>query len=809
MTVSTEVDHNDYTGNGTTTNFDYNFRVFKRTDLVVSVLDLDNNLTELILDTDYTVTGAGGYNGGKVILSAPLANGWKISISRNLPLTQDTDLRNQGSFFPEVHEDAFDKLTMLIQQVWSRFSLALRKPSNLANWYDALGNYIRNVRDPSRPQDAATKNYVDTFFGRTLRVPETINTLPSAAVRANKIVAFDNAGNPIVVLPQSGSASDVLIELAKPTGASLIGSKSGNTVQEVLDVIHQSLNDASASTYRLKNLKFLACANKKIKSGESLRIVCVGDSITAGYDVNSPDKIPADNGDWATHAPIQYPLQIQNQLNFYTSASVTVVNRGYSGDTAKACYNRWTTNPNSHVAHIMLGINDALGTSGATFDEYFDYMERLIRRYVDWGCGVVLHTVTSKTFNNINDSSTYFTQSLRALAEMYGCPIFESEEVHEFRLYSAVHSDGTHFNKTGYALYGDAVTAFILSGGWVHQYRKVNSLTMMQTGRSSEGIGFFSKGADLATDLSNSYLTNGSVGRIPANTAGVISYHFYLDCDIANIAIIGNVTDCLLSLSRTYDGGDSASNRLTIKAIQNRRIFETTQVIVPAGRSGSGRNTLAGTLVGRGWKTVFVQFDGRQTVDRYVQGIVIDPIRASEASQLNFGNFRKAKDDVLVVQLPSYSPKGTAATPPSAVSISGDQYFPLPDGLYPFVGPAGSFFDSAPVYVTIETFGSSDATNHPNGITQFILRRAGTSTTLTIEKVYSTATASVIPTSAGIGSSAYIENIQGATNVSKTTDPITTAQGWLWMTFPTTSYTGYYRIEIRCASKGAQSAWLG
>lgn len=96
MTVSTEVDHNDYTGNGTTTNFDYNFRVFKRTDLVVSVLDLDNNLTELILDTDYTVTGAGGYNGGKVILSAPLANGWKISISRDVPLTQETDLRNQG-----------------------------------------------------------------------------------------------------------------------------------------------------------------------------------------------------------------------------------------------------------------------------------------------------------------------------------------------------------------------------------------------------------------------------------------------------------------------------------------------------------------------------------------------------------------------------------------------------------------------------------------------------------------------------------------------------------------------------------------
>ncbi|MDM3724344.1 hypothetical protein O9402_08265 [Proteus mirabilis] len=242
MTVSTELSHEEYVGNGVTTDFDFRFRIFEGKHLIVVVADSDGNEKTLKNGTDYTIVGAGSYHGGKVVLNKPLAQGWKILLERDLPVVQETDLRNQGKFFAEVHEDAFDYLTMLIQKALGTFSLSLRKPTYLSNYYDAKDNRIANLASPKVGTDAANKDYVDNSIkyidSKTLRVNDKdIPSLPNADDRAGKVLTFDKDGYPIAVAPASGSAIDVINQIKNGDG-SLIGVGNGETLKDKLSKIH-------------------------------------------------------------------------------------------------------------------------------------------------------------------------------------------------------------------------------------------------------------------------------------------------------------------------------------------------------------------------------------------------------------------------------------------------------------------------------------------------------------------------------------------------------------------------------------------
>lgn len=146
MTLAAETNRNDYVGNGSTNTYSYSFRIFEDSDLTVTVRDTNNAETTLTLTTDYTVTGAGSASGTIVLVSSGqawltggnLTTNYSLTIRRIRPLTQTTDIRNLGDFYPEVHEDAFDHQTMLNQQQQDEIDRAFKLPETIsADDFDA------------------------------------------------------------------------------------------------------------------------------------------------------------------------------------------------------------------------------------------------------------------------------------------------------------------------------------------------------------------------------------------------------------------------------------------------------------------------------------------------------------------------------------------------------------------------------------------------------------------------------------------------------------------------------------------------
>ena len=142
MTIQDVTNNVEYTGDGVTTNFAFNFRVESVSWVVV---DYTTQLNAISINIDQD-----NNPGGTVEYAVAPPSGQIITILRNTPITQEKDYTRYGSFDAEAHEKALDKLTAIIQDLKEELSgqiLDIRTSEFAWNFLDFQGDRTLEFTD--------------------------------------------------------------------------------------------------------------------------------------------------------------------------------------------------------------------------------------------------------------------------------------------------------------------------------------------------------------------------------------------------------------------------------------------------------------------------------------------------------------------------------------------------------------------------------------------------------------------------------------------------------------------------------------
>lgn len=127
MTIAVDDRVITYTGNGSTTVFPYDFRVYTDTGVSVTIKNTSTGVyTTKSLTTHYTVSNVDNPAGGNITMVTAPTSSELLIIRGNTYTTQDVDYTENDPFPAETHEKALDKLTSMVQEVAFKNSLSLK-----------------------------------------------------------------------------------------------------------------------------------------------------------------------------------------------------------------------------------------------------------------------------------------------------------------------------------------------------------------------------------------------------------------------------------------------------------------------------------------------------------------------------------------------------------------------------------------------------------------------------------------------------------------------------------------------------------
>lgn len=214
--VITNVNQVVYQGDGVTTAFPFTFQIDNATDIKLLLLDSDGTETDItsdfFVDTGNNTVYYPGYAPGAApaLSDQPpkVQTGQKLVIYREIPITQEKNLGDKWPF--ELIELGLDKLTMILQQIYDWWdNRALKIPQGKAvggfnpeiepaagevitvnadndgfecrealmeenGAWEGEGRQIKNVADPTNPQDALTKQFYDDGLDNMLHIADVV-----------------------------------------------------------------------------------------------------------------------------------------------------------------------------------------------------------------------------------------------------------------------------------------------------------------------------------------------------------------------------------------------------------------------------------------------------------------------------------------------------------------------------------------------------------------------------------------------------------------------------------------------------------
>ena len=228
MTISTTTIKNSYSGNGSTSVFNYTFKITDEDHIQVIIRSAAGTETTKTKTTHYNVSGVGNSGGGQVTFTSGNipANTETIILRRSTPQTQGLDLIENDPMPAENLETAFDKVTLIAQELQEQLDRSL-KVSKTAT-----------ITTPEITADASAR------AGKLLGFDSTGNALDATIDGTGVATSATNAANSATAAANSATAA---------AGSATAAENAKNAAEAALDTFDDDFLGAKSSNPSLDN----------------------------------------------------------------------------------------------------------------------------------------------------------------------------------------------------------------------------------------------------------------------------------------------------------------------------------------------------------------------------------------------------------------------------------------------------------------------------------------------------------------------------------------------------------------------------